>query len=70
MGELLHPVVHGRRVSWVVYMCSSWLQLDSGSRDLSQAEKRITVIHKIQKMTTLSIQDNFERNFLNLLSFT
>ena len=43
-GELLHPVVHGRRVSWVVYMCSSWLQLASGSRYLSQAEKRITVI--------------------------
>ena len=41
MGELLHPVVHGRRVSWVVYMCSSWLYMASGSRDLSQAEKRI-----------------------------
>ena len=24
----------------VVYTCSSWLQLASGSRDLSQAEKR------------------------------
>ena len=28
----------------VVYMCSSWLQLAFGSRDLSQAEKRITVV--------------------------
>ena len=29
---------------WVVYMCSSLLQLAPGSRDLSQAEKRMSVM--------------------------
>jgi len=28
----------------VVYMCSSLLRLAPGSRDLSQAEKRVTVM--------------------------
>ena len=30
--------------SEMVYMCSSWPQLAFGSRDLSQAGKRITVV--------------------------
>ena len=34
----------------VVYMCSSLLQLASGSRDLSQAEKRITGIYKAEQI--------------------
>ena len=33
----------------VVYMSSSLLQLAHGSRDLSQAEKRITVMNKFKK---------------------
>ena len=43
----------------VVYMCFSLLQLAPGSRDLSQAEKRIGICYvKLfsLKMTTLSIQ--------------
>ena len=41
--------------TWVVYMCSSLLQLAPGSRDLFQAEKRITEYHlklsKFRKIT-------------------
>ena len=41
-------------------MCSSWIQLAPGSRELSQAEKRITA-EQIHKMTTISTQnDNFD----------
>ena len=45
-------------------MCSSLVQLAPGSRDLSQAEKRITVMlykaEQIPKMTTILTQnDNF-----------
>ena len=37
-----HPPI--KAPARVVYMCSSLLQLTPGSRDLSQAEKRITVL--------------------------
>ena len=52
-------------LTWVVYMCSSWLQLASGSRDLSHVEKSIPVtkswansqIHKITTIVTKN--DNY-----------
>ena len=47
-------------------MCSSWFQLASGSRDLSQENNCYVKF----KMTTLFIQDIFECHFVNLLSFT
>ena len=52
-------------------ICSSLLQLASGSRDLSQAEKLITFMQaeQIQKMTTLFIQDNFESYFFQFAPF-
>ena len=53
----------------VVYMCSSLLQLAPGSRDLSQAEKKITVVKDEQtqngkscRVVNLLIFDN--SNFL------
>ena len=36
--------IHVQTLSKVVYMCSSLLQLAPGSRDLSQAEKRMIVM--------------------------
>ena len=46
----------------VVYMCSSLLQLTVGSRDLSQAEKRITVVSswETQKIITFFTKEHFE----------
>ena len=40
--------------TWVVYMCSSLLQLAPGSRDLSQAEKKA---EEIAKMRIVFIQN-------------
>ena len=50
-------------------MCSSLVQFSPGSRDLSQAEKRITV-EQIQKITLKIILDGQSCHFVNLLSFT
>ena len=55
----------------VVYMSFSFLQLAVESRDLSQAEKYVTVVkpEQIHKMTIIFTQtDNF-CYFVNLLSF-
>ena len=46
--------------TWVVYMCSSFLQLAPGSRDLFQAEKKITEYVKLSK---------FRRMTQNFVSF-
>ena len=53
-------------------MCSSLLQLAPGSRDLSQAEKKITVVKPEQthKVTTIFTQnDNFVHTGQFLVSF-
>jgi hypothetical protein len=49
VGMWVIKVWSGSHRSMVVYMCSSLLQLATGSRDLSQAEKRISV--KLSKFT-------------------
>ena len=50
-------------------MCSSSLELAPGSRDLSQAEKRIT-IEQIKKITLKIVLDEQSCHFVTLLSFT
>ena len=56
-GEKSH--LEQNELAKMVYMCSSLLQLAPGSRDLSQGEKRITVM-QIHKMSTIFTQnDNF-----------
>ena len=44
----------------MVYMCSSLLELAPGLRDLSQAEKKITVVkpEQTQKVTTIFTQNH------------
>ena len=51
-------------------MCSSSLQLAPGSRDLSQAEKIITVIEReqIKKKMLKIVLDKQSCHFVNLLS--
>ena len=50
-------------------MCTNSLELAPGSRDLSQAEKRITV-EQIQKITLKIVLDEHSCLFANLLSCT
>ena len=40
----------------MVYMCSSLLELAPGLRDLSQAEKKITVICKAEQIKKLTLK--------------
>ena len=59
------PFQLGCETAEVVYMSSSLLQLSSGSRDLSQAEKIITVkckAEQIRKMT-LKLVLNYKSHF-------